>query len=61
MGPDNLAVVTGAFGYSGRYIAERLLAGGLPVRTLTGSPNRRAAQAHRVGPRPPRHARPGVR
>jgi len=33
--------VTGAFGYSGRYIARRLLrAGGAAVRTLTNSPNR---------------------
>jgi NADH dehydrogenase len=30
--------VTGAFGYSGRYIARRLLAGGEPVITLTNSP-----------------------
>jgi NADH dehydrogenase len=36
----SLAVVTGAFGYSGRYMAERLLAGGVRVRTITGSPNR---------------------
>lgn len=36
----DLDVVTGAFGYSGRYIAERLLAAGRPVRTLTGHPNR---------------------
>jgi len=35
-----LHVVTGAFGYSGRRIAERLLAEGARVRTLTGSPNR---------------------
>ena len=33
-------VVTGAFGYSGRYIAARLLAAGHRVRTLTNSPNR---------------------
>jgi NAD(P)-dependent dehydrogenase (short-subunit alcohol dehydrogenase family) len=33
-------VVTGAFGYSGRYIAERLLRAGRRVRTLTGSPDR---------------------
>jgi uncharacterized protein YbjT (DUF2867 family) len=37
-------VVTGAFGYSGQYIAERLLAAGHEVRTLTNSPNR----AHRL-------------
>jgi NADH dehydrogenase len=33
-------VVTGAFGYSGRYIAERLLRDGRRVRTLTNSPDR---------------------
>ncbi len=33
-------VVTGAFGFSGKYIAGRLLAAGLTVRTLTNSPNR---------------------
>jgi uncharacterized protein YbjT (DUF2867 family) len=32
--------VTGAFGYSGRYITERLLAGGHIVSTLTNSLNR---------------------
>jgi NADH dehydrogenase len=32
--------VTGAFGYSGRYIAARLLAEGKPVRTLTNSSKR---------------------
>jgi NADH dehydrogenase len=37
---NDLHVVTGAFGYSGRYITARLLAGGLRVRTLTHSPNR---------------------
>ena len=35
-----LHVVTGAFGYSGRYIAARLLQSGHRVRTLTNSPNR---------------------
>jgi NADH dehydrogenase len=33
-------VVTGAFGFSGRYIARRLLGAGHTVRTLTNSPNR---------------------
>ncbi|MBI5832332.1 MAG: NAD(P)H-binding protein [Armatimonadetes bacterium] len=33
-------VVTGAFGYSGKYIAQRLLAAGDQVRTLTNSPDR---------------------
>jgi len=35
-----LHVVTGAFGYSGKYIAGRLLAAGRRVRTLTNSPER---------------------
>ena len=33
-------VVTGAFGYTGRFIARRLLAAGHAVRTLTGHPSR---------------------
>lgn len=33
-------VVTGALGYSGKAITERLLARGIGVRTLTNSPNR---------------------
>jgi len=33
--------VTGAFGYSGKYIAQRLLAEGHKVKTLTNSVNRR--------------------
>jgi uncharacterized protein YbjT (DUF2867 family) len=33
-------VVTGAFGYTGRYIPARLLESGRSVRTLTGHPNR---------------------
>lgn len=33
-------VVTGAFGYSGRYITQRLLAQGHSVRTITNSINR---------------------
>ncbi|MDP9223026.1 MAG: NAD(P)H-binding protein [Actinomycetota bacterium] len=36
----DLDVVTGAFGYTGRYIAERLLSMGRTVRTLTGHPDR---------------------
>ncbi|MBC8504585.1 MAG: NAD(P)H-binding protein [Anaerolineales bacterium] len=33
--------ITGAFGYSGKYITERLLAKGNQVITLTGHPNRK--------------------
>ncbi|HEV2491995.1 MAG TPA: NAD(P)H-binding protein [Terriglobia bacterium] len=36
----NLNVVTGAFGYTGRYITQRLLVEGEEVRTLTGHPGR---------------------
>lgn len=36
--PD-LAVVTGAFSYTGRYVAMRLLDEGIRVRTLTRNPN----------------------
>ncbi len=36
----DIHIVTGAFGYSGRYIARRLLDAGYEVRTLTGSPDR---------------------
>ncbi len=39
--------ITGAFGYSGRYLAARLLAAGQPVITLTNSPHR----AHSFGTR----------
>ena len=35
-----LNVVTGAFGYTGKYIARKLLALGRRVRTLTGHPER---------------------
>ncbi|MBI3031252.1 MAG: NAD(P)H-binding protein [Candidatus Rokubacteria bacterium] len=35
-----LTVITGAFGYTGRYIARRLLAMGKEVRTLTAHPGR---------------------
>jgi uncharacterized protein YbjT (DUF2867 family) len=37
---SDLHVVTGAFGYSGRYIARRLLDAGKRVHTLTNSPER---------------------
>ena len=38
---DELHVVTGAFGFSGKYIARRLLDAGCRVRTLTNSPQRK--------------------
>jgi uncharacterized protein YbjT (DUF2867 family) len=38
--PDKFDVVTGAFGFSGRYITQRLLEAGHKVRTLTNSIHR---------------------
>lgn len=43
-----LNVVTGAFGYTGRYIAQRLISIGKKVRTLTGHPNRQNPFGNRV-------------
>jgi uncharacterized protein YbjT (DUF2867 family) len=40
MEAPELNVVTGAFGYTGKYITGRLLSVGRGVRTLTGHPNR---------------------
>ena len=40
MESTGLSAVTGAFGFTGRYITQRLLSMGMPVRTLTGHPNR---------------------
>lgn len=37
---SDVDVVTGAFGYTGRYIAGRLLESGRNVKTLTGHPDR---------------------
>jgi len=40
METQELNVVTGAFGYTGKYITKRLLSIGKRVRALTGHPNR---------------------
>ncbi|MCH8297693.1 MAG: NAD(P)H-binding protein [Chloroflexi bacterium] len=40
MNNADLNVVTGAFGYTGKYIARKLLSNGHEVRTLTGHPGR---------------------
>lgn len=40
MDNESFSVVTGAFSYTGKYIAQRLLDTGKQVRTLTGHPNR---------------------
>lgn len=54
-----LHVVTGAFGYSGRYIARRLLRAGHRVRTLTDSPEREHEFGKLVDVHPFNFAQPG--
>ena len=59
---EELHVVTGAFGYSGKYIAQRLLRAGRRVRTLTNSPDRKnpfggRVEAHRFHFDDPRRLR----
>ncbi len=39
MDGSEIAVVTGAFSFTGKYLTQRLLAAGRQVRTLTGHPN----------------------
>jgi NADH dehydrogenase len=55
----NLHVVTGAFGYSGKYIASRLLDEGHEVITLTGSIRRSSEIFGRVKAVPLDFERPG--
>src|ERR1700716_3950455 len=43
--PGDLDAVTGAFSYTGGFIARRLLAGGRRVRTLTNHPKRPGAES----------------
>lgn len=45
---QNTHMVTGAFGFTGKYIAKELLAKGYRVATLTNSPNRKSELAGRV-------------
>ena len=39
MSSSDINAITGAFGYTGKYVTSRLLAMGREVRTLTGHPN----------------------
>ena len=52
MAQPHLSVVTGAFGYTGRYIAQRLLGAGHLVRTLTRNPAASSPFGDRVERRP---------
>ena len=47
-----MSVVTGAFSFTGKYIAKRLLAAGGRVKTLTGHPNRPNPFGGKVTPVP---------
>jgi len=49
---SDMHMVTGAFGFSGKYIAGELLAKGCRVSTLTNSPDRASELAGRVEPKP---------
>ena len=48
MNYTEINVVTGAFGYTGKYIARRLLASGKLVKTLTGHPGSDNPFGHQV-------------
>lgn len=52
MSNEPLHVITGAFGYSGSYIAKRLLEKGVRVRTLTNSLNRNSPLRGRIESHP---------
>jgi NADH dehydrogenase len=52
MKEGGIHAVTGAFGYSGKYITKRLLARGVPVITLTNSLNRKNPFGDDVRPYP---------
>lgn len=52
MTPRPTDAVTGAFSFTGRYIAERLLADGRGVLTFTNHPNRTTPFSHRVRTEP---------
>jgi len=59
MANQSMHVVTGAFGYSGKYIARRLLAQGHTVTTLTNSVQRANDFAGRIAALPFNFDRPG--
>lgn len=52
METSELNVITGAFGYTGKYITQRLLSAGKKVKTLTGHPNRHNPFGDRVSVAP---------
>ena len=49
---NELDVVTGTFGYTGKYIAQRLISMGKKVKTITGHPNRPNPFGNRISVAP---------
>jgi len=49
---SELHVVTGAFGFTGKHVARRLLDAGISVRTLTGHPDRSSDVRNAIEVRP---------
>ena len=47
-GQNEIHTVTGAFGFTGKYIAKRLLNSGVQVRTLTDSPGRKGTRGNNI-------------
>ncbi len=60
MSNGTIHAVTGAFGYTGRYVAQRLLGEGRSVVTLTNSPSRANPFGSRVVPYPFDFGKPQV-
>ena len=60
MTSDRLQVVTGAFGYTGRYIARRLISTGERVKTLTTRTERENPFGERLAVEPYRFDDPGA-
>jgi NADH dehydrogenase len=58
MASNELHAVTGAYGYSGRYVAARLLDAGHRVRTLTNAPTGHSPFGDRVEAHPLSFDRP---
>ncbi|MDA1127555.1 MAG: NAD(P)H-binding protein [Chloroflexi bacterium] len=58
MSSTNFSAVTGAFWYTGRYIAQKLLDSGREVRTITGHPGRTSPFGDRVNAYPLNFADP---
>jgi NADH dehydrogenase len=59
MAEPPFSAITGAYGFTGKYIARRLLAKGERVVTLTGNPERPNEFGNRVEARPLRFGDPG--